>query len=118
MSRYPKVGTAPPMPPVKPVKSSNVLTCVYCGMAYPEGTPPHGSQILTDHIKVCEKHPLRSAETTIARLRSALAGLVGADGKEELEQMEAFIRLSDEAPAKDKAVAINAIHALLETFQD
>ena len=33
---------------------------------------------------------------------------------EELEQMEAMIRLAD-APAKDKAVTIDAIHALLET---
>jgi hypothetical protein len=37
---------------------NNILTCVYCGMAYPEGTPPHGSKILTDHIKICEKHPM------------------------------------------------------------
>lgn len=95
---------------------SNTLTCVYCGMAYPEGTPPHGSQVLTDHIKVCEKHPLRAAETTIAKLRSALAGLVGVDGKEELEQMEAMIRMSGDAPTKDKAVAVDAIHALLDTL--
>lgn len=34
------------------------LTCVYCGTEYPEGTPPHGSQILTNHIEICPKHPL------------------------------------------------------------
>lgn len=94
----------------------NTLTCVYCGASFPEGTPPHGSQVLTDHIKVCEKHPLRAAEETIAKLRSALAGLVGVDGKEELDQMEAMIRLAD-VPDKDKAVTIDAIHALLETTQ-
>jgi hypothetical protein len=92
----------------------NTLTCVYCGMAYPEGTPPHSSQILTDHIKVCERHPLRAAEATIAKLRSALSGLVGVDGKEELVRMEAMVRMAD-APAKDKAFMIDAIHALLET---
>ena len=42
-------------------KTPNTLTCVYCGMAYPEGTPPHGARILTEHIKVCEKHPMRQA---------------------------------------------------------
>lgn len=94
---------------------SNTLTCVYCGRTYPEGTPPHGSQVLTDHIKVCEKHPLRAAEAAIAKLRSALVGLVGVDGKEELEQMELMIRLA-EVPAKDKAVTIDAIHALLDTL--
>lgn len=62
--------------------------------------------------KGCQQ--LRAAESKIAKLRSALAGLVGVDGKEELETMEAMIRLAD-APAKDKAVTIDAIHALLET---
>lgn len=51
---------------------SNILTCVYCGHAYPEGTPPHGSQILTDHIRVCEKHPLRDAERQLAEAREAV----------------------------------------------
>jgi hypothetical protein len=53
-------------------------------------------------------------EATIAKLRSALSGLVGVDGAQELISMEAMIRLSD-APAKDKAVTIDAIHALLDT---
>lgn len=83
------------------------LTCVYCGMAYPEGTPPHGAKILTDHIKVCEKHPM-------FKLRKALADLVGASTKEELKQMELAMR-SMPGIEQDKIVAINAIHALLET---
>ena len=24
------------------MKHKNTLTCIYCGMAYPEGTPPYG----------------------------------------------------------------------------
>ena len=86
----------------------NILTCVYCGEAYPEGTPPHGAQILTEHIKVCEKHPM-------AKLRKALADLVGASTKEELEIMEVALR-SAPGIEQDKIVAINAIHALLETI--
>ena len=86
---------------------SNTLTCVYCGMAYPEGTPPHSSKVLTDHIKGCEKHPMR-------KLRKALADMVGASTKEELEEMELALRA---IPGLEqyKIVAINAIHALLET---
>jgi len=95
---------------------TNVLTCVYCGMSYPEGTPPHGSQVLTDHIKVCEKHPLRKAEETIKKLRSALAGMVGVSSKEELELMEVGVRASQVAEV-DRVVALNAIHALLETAE-
>ena len=85
----------------------NTLTCVYCGMAYPEGTPPHGAKILTDHIKLCEKHPMR-------KLRDALVGLVGASTKKELEEME-FVLRSLPAPEADKVAMINAIHALIET---
>lgn len=94
---------------------SNTLTCVYCGMAYPEGTPPHGAQILTDHIKVCEKHPMRRAEATISKLRNALADFVGASTKEELEAMELVLR-STPAVGSDKIVALNAIHVLIETI--
>ena len=87
---------------------SRVLTCVYCGMKYPQDTPAWGDKILTDHIKVCEKHPMR-------KLRQALAGLVGASTKEELEAMEVTLRLVP-GIEQDKIVAINAIHALLETI--
>ena len=95
---------------------SNILTCVYCGMAYPEGTPPHGSKVLTDHIKVCEKHPMREAEKKIRLLRDALVGLVGASEINILEQMELALRLVP-APKADKAVSINAIHALINTAE-
>ena len=93
---------------------SNILTCVYCGTAYPEGTPPAKAQILTDHIKVCPKHPMRKSEKTRKKLRSALAELVGASEKTELEAMEATIRLVP-GPEKDKVAALNAIHVLIET---
>ena len=92
----------------------NTLTCVYCGMAYPEGTPPHGAQVLTDHIRVCEKHPMREAERKIEVLRTALIGMIGAGTKEELAQMELAIGMLP-APEQDKAVSINAIHALIAT---
>jgi len=95
---------------------SNTLTCVYCGQEYPAGTPASGSDVtvLTDHIKVCEKHPMRKAEAKIVKLRAALIGLVGAADKTELEKMEMALRMAP-APMADKAVAIDAIHALIET---
>jgi hypothetical protein len=92
-----------------------VLTCVYCGHEYPQDTPAHGSQVLTEHIKVCDSHPMRKAEADIAMLRSALAGLIGADSEDELRQMEVAMRILP-APDADKAVSINAIHALLATM--
>lgn len=90
-----------------------VLTCVYCGMEYPQDTPTWGSDVLTEHIKVCEKHPMRKAENTIAKLKAALIGLVGSSAKDELEKMEMLIRVAP-VPDADKVGMINAIHVLLE----
>lgn len=66
------------------------------------------------------KFPLRWTKEQAAAherglLRAALVGLVGVDGREELEYMEAVMRALP-APAADKAAAIDAIHALLATL--
>lgn len=92
-----------------------ILTCVYCGHEYPQDTPACESSVLTEHIKICARHPMRKAESDIAMLRSALAGLIGADTEDELRQIESAMRVLP-APEADKAVSINAIHALLETL--
>ena len=96
-------------------RTTQTLTCVYCGKEYPPDTPTHGSNILTEHIRQCDKHPLRAVEQSRDKLRKALAGLVGVDGKEELVQMEAAIRVLP-TPEADKVAILNAIHALLETL--
>jgi hypothetical protein len=54
---------------------------------------------------------MRAAELKIDRLKSALAGLIGAETAEELDAMENEIR-SMPAPDSDKVLAINAINAL------
>jgi hypothetical protein len=54
------------------MEESRVLTCVYCGQAYPQDTPAWGDKVLTEHIRVCTKHPLRQAEAKIELLRKAL----------------------------------------------
>ncbi|HDT5886366.1 hypothetical protein [Aeromonas dhakensis] len=58
---------------------------------------------------------LAAAIKDIAMLRSALAGLIGADTEAELRQMEAIMRTMPLTDA-DKAASINAIHALLATM--
>ena len=49
-------------------ETTRVLTCAYCGQAYPPGTPESNHEALSAHIQVCEKHPLRAAEAEIAKL--------------------------------------------------
>ncbi|WP_337055011.1 hypothetical protein [Pseudoxanthomonas sp. USHLN014] len=88
-----------------------VLMCVYCGMQYPQGTPAAGDQVLTDHIRVCEKHPLRDAEAKVTRLRGALYGLLGLDGPERLNDMALIVR-SMPGDASDIAATLEAIRAL------
>ncbi len=93
---------------------TRTITCVYCGHAYQAGTPAHGHEALTEHIKVCEKHPMRAAEATITTLRAALVGLVGGSTRQELDQLEIGMRMMPVAD-QDKAAALNAIHALQAT---
>lgn len=39
-----------------------ILTCAFCGEAYPPGTPEANHESLTAHVKVCSKHPMREIE--------------------------------------------------------
>ncbi|MCY1353970.1 hypothetical protein D9M69_403250 [compost metagenome] len=94
--------------------TARVLACVYCGHEYPQHTPTAGHQALTDHIRICGKHPLRDAELAIARLHSALAGLVGESTPQGLAQLEAGLQLVP-MPATEKALMITAIRALRDT---
>lgn len=50
-----------------------------------------------------------------AILRAALVGLVGVDGREDLEQLEVVMRQMP-VPVADKAATVDAIHALLATL--
>jgi len=57
-------------------------------------------------------HDAKKISESNVKIKKALIGLVGAETKEELESMESILR-SVPAPDSDKAVMINAIHALL-----
>lgn len=54
-------------------KEQRTLTCVYCGYAYPPGSPSHGTSVLTAHIKICEKHPMKAALDELANCQRLLA---------------------------------------------
>ena len=94
---------------------ARVLTCVYCGMEYPQGSPTWGNEILTNHIRICEKHPMRKLEVDKALLRKALIGLVGVETIPELKAMEAQLRLLP-IPDVDRMNTINAVTALINTM--
>ena len=51
-------------------ETERVLTCAFCGEAYPPGTPESNHEALTAHVKICSKHPMRIVE----RERDALRG--------------------------------------------
>lgn len=53
---------------LKSKPQGRIITCVYCGKEYPQGTPAAGSQVLTEHIKVCDEHPMRALEDDRKRL--------------------------------------------------
>lgn len=56
-------------------RESQRVTCVYCSMAYPPGTPESQHDLLSAHIRVCTKHPMREVETKVAAMRRALTTL-------------------------------------------
>ena len=51
------------------VRGEFTQICSYCGK---ECQPPNGWEELQEHIKVCERHPLREAEREAAGLREAM----------------------------------------------
>lgn len=61
-------------PPDAPAR---VLTCVFCGQAYPPGTPAAQHQALYRHVIECPKHPLARA---MLALRCYAAGPQCGDG--------------------------------------
>lgn len=61
------------------------LTCVYCGHAYPPGTPDHGAEVLTAHIAQCEKHPMRAVLLAKTRAEARVLELEEALGKADAE---------------------------------
>lgn len=75
-------------------KNRTVVTCVYCGHEYPDGTPKAKHDLLTSHISICVKHPMRKAELTIISLQKALSDLIMAKTKEELDKaLDANLKL-------------------------
>ena len=93
-------------------QAQSPLAC--CGMESRERVP--AGVALARILKAAESMlDERDAERDIALLRSALVGLIGSDSEQELRKMEVAMRLLP-APAEDKAVSINAIHALLATL--
>lgn len=89
-----------------------ILTCVYCGHEYPQATPAAGHQVLTDHIRVCQQHPMRQAEQRIATLRAALEGMVGVSDRDSLLALDVTVRgLGNTTP--ESAAVLGGIRALL-----
>jgi hypothetical protein len=64
-----------------------------------------------------DKAALKAVLTDRARLRAALAQLVGVNTREELQHMEVMMRTIP-APAEDRVASLDAIHALLATMAD
>ncbi|WP_438029118.1 hypothetical protein [Sorangium sp. So ce233] len=94
--------------------AERVLTCVYCGQAYPPGTPGHGTDVLTAHVRVCEKHPMRGVEAELERIAPLLraarrwAATIRETGRAAEEQIAADLDLAEAVDALDTALATGA----------
>ena len=93
-----------------------VLTCVFCGTEYPQGTPAHGDQVLIDHIRVCEKHPLRRAEADRKLLLDAAFEVLDESELCQIRALGAVAKRLVSAGEGDRAAItlIDAVIAVLE----
>ncbi|MHC4644201.1 MAG: hypothetical protein ACYTBJ_01770 [Planctomycetota bacterium] len=78
-----------------------VLTCAFCGQAYPPGTAASSDDALAAHIRVCPKHPMREAEARVRELESALSAMV--DAAEEMSDCERTPSGGFVSPARERA---------------
>ncbi len=69
--------------------STTILTCAFCGQAYPDGTPTHKHEALSAHIRVCEKHPIGIENRALRRALSFAASCIksGEEWDEECEKV-------------------------------
>lgn len=81
--------------PSATAREEAVVTCVYCGHAFPPGSPTHGAQLLKDHIAVCEKHPMRQVIAERDELGTLLAALYRIDTGMTLENLVAAGALAE-----------------------
>lgn len=99
---------------------TQVLTCVYCGHAYPPGSPTHGAEVLTAHVKTCEKHPMRTVEASALAMRHALEPFRSVNWRfymsYSVEYAEAAFR-SERIHAVDDALGSDAGRALLDRLK-
>jgi hypothetical protein len=93
--------------------NDRVVTCVYCGQAYPEGTPTHGAQILKDHIRMCPEHPMRELEEQNRILKKALLVLLNMDKNKTLENCRNITLKFDKLSDSQKNSIIDAIDLLI-----
>lgn len=92
-----------------------VLRCAFCGHEYPEGTPTHKAQALSDHIRVCPEHPigkeLRTIATTLERAeelaRAVEARLADWDAQ-VADPKAACYQCNDDAQTKRERAALTA----------
>ncbi len=87
------------------LEDGRIVTCVYCGHAYPPETQRSKRKILYEHIKLCPKHPLRHAEEQIATLIAELDAWKSVFGTTQLTHAQARLEQAEKANAKRSAQA-------------
>jgi len=64
-------------------------------------------KVLTDHIKVCEKHPMRKLQADYDAVRNAFAKFVEDYGKENLQKL--LVKATTEKWDEDRIEAIKVL---------
>ncbi len=82
------------------MNSMNVKTgktyCAYCGAEYP--LDDDAATLVSEHIKTCEKHPMRAVEARAAELQAALTAAINMN----IEKNAEVARLTAELAAANE----------------
>lgn len=70
---------------VQEIAAARVLTCVYCGHQYPDGTPAAKHAALTEHIQKCPKHPMTELRQKVTSFCDTMTEALGAEPLAEEE---------------------------------
>lgn len=65
----------------------NVVTCVFCGHAYPTGTPRAQHDALYEHVGICEKHPASIYRKKLEAIREVCDFL---DAEKDAQHIERY----------------------------
>lgn len=96
-----------------PMDGGEVLTCAFCGHAYPPGTPRSQHDLLTEHVLSCAEHPLAARIRQMQAAQEEQAALRRAYLERRVEDLDRMASCANRLGYHNKVVAAELVEAEL-----